>query len=139
MQLKLKKSSRKGFTLVELLVVVLILAILMAVALPLYLASVRDASKKSCRANMQSIANAAQAWKVQQRAANFSTLNINTNLTGDLGAMPKCPDGGVYAQVQAAGTTTDSDGATVTVPTDGFGVQCSISDHGGFIPGITAN
>ena len=53
------RRNKKGFTLVELLVVVLILATLLAVALPLYLSSVADSSKKTCRANMQSIANAA--------------------------------------------------------------------------------
>jgi prepilin-type N-terminal cleavage/methylation domain-containing protein len=50
-------SRRRGFTLVELLVVVLILATLMAVALPLYLSSVSDSGTKTCRANMQTISN----------------------------------------------------------------------------------
>lgn len=137
--LKLRKSNRKGFTLVELLVVVLILAILMAVALPLYLNSVKDASKKSCRANMQSIANAAQAWKVAKRAPDFSTLVMDTDLLPDLGAMPKCPDNGAYSQVAGGGSTTDADGAAVTVPAGGFGVECSATGHGGFVPGITTN
>ena len=58
-KLNLKKKS--GFTLIELLVVVLILAILMAVALPLYLSAVADSQRKTCRANLQTIANAEQA------------------------------------------------------------------------------
>src|SRR5215468_8161298 len=56
-----KLNKKSGFTLIELLVVVLILAILMAVALPLYLNAVADSSRKTCRANMQTIANAVQA------------------------------------------------------------------------------
>ena len=39
---------------VELLIVTLIMAILMAVALPLYLGAVGDAQVKTCRANMAS-------------------------------------------------------------------------------------
>ena len=57
--------NRKGFTLIELLVVVLILSILMAVALPLYLSAVSDSQRKTCRANMQTIANAVQAARVK--------------------------------------------------------------------------
>src|SRR5580704_5832602 len=59
-----KRANRKGFTLIELLVVVLILSILMAVALPLYLSAVADSQKKTCRANMQTIANTVQAARV---------------------------------------------------------------------------
>jgi len=62
------RSNRRGFTLIELLVVVLILSILMAVALPLYLSAVADSQKKTCRANMQTIANAALAARVRTNA-----------------------------------------------------------------------
>ena len=53
-----RNRNRKGFTLIELLIVILVLAILMAVALPLYLGAVADSQLKTCRANMQTIANA---------------------------------------------------------------------------------
>ena len=129
-----KKNNRKGFTLVELLVVVLILATLMAVALPLYLSSVADSSKKTCRANMQSIANAAQAWKVKNRAADFSTLTISA-LTPDLGATPVCPDGGAYS-ISTSGTVNDDAGAAQTIPTGSLGISCNHSGHNGFIPGV---
>ena len=66
----MKRMNKKGaFTLIELLVVVLILAILTAVALPLYLSSVKDSEKKTCQTNMQTIANAVQAYKVRTRVA----------------------------------------------------------------------
>ena len=127
-------SRRKGFTLVELLVVVLILATLMAVALPLYLSSVSDSAKKTCRANMQSIANAAQAWKVKNRANDFTGLTLSS-LTPDLGATPVCPSGGTYTTA-ITGTELDVNGNTQTIPTSGMGVGCSFTGHNGFIPGI---
>ena len=126
--------NRKGFTLVELLVVVLILATLMAVALPLYLSSVADSSKKTCRANMQSIANAAQAWKVKNRAADFTGLTM-TALTPDLGAVPTCPDGGSYT-IATTGSVPDDTGSSKPIPTGSIGISCSIAAHGGFIPGV---
>lgn len=133
--LKISRRNKKGFTLVELLVVVLILATLMAVALPLYLSSVADSSKKTCRANMQSIANAAQSWKVKNRAADFTNLTISA-LTPDLGAVPSCPDGGTYSIVAAGGTVNDEGGASTTVPAGSLGIACDHSGHNGFIPGV---
>jgi type IV pilus assembly protein PilA len=133
--LSLKSNNRrKGFTLVELLVVVLILATLMAVALPLYLSSVADSAKKTCRANQQSIANAAQAWKVKNRANDFTGLTLS-NLTPDLGATPVCPSGGAYT-ISLTGTVNDANGTAQTVPTSSMGVLCSFGTHGGFIPGV---
>ncbi len=83
--------NRKGFTLIELLVVVLILAILMAVAMPLYLSAVADSQRKTCRANMQTIANAVQAARVKTGASNYTALvtgGVTTVNLPDLSAAP---------------------------------------------------
>ena len=69
------RSTRRGFTLIELLVVVLILAILMSVALPLYLSAVGDSQKKTCRANLQTIANAVLASKIKNNASGRTQYN----------------------------------------------------------------
>lgn len=47
--------SKKGFTLVELMIVVVIMAILVAVAVPIYSAVTKNAEKRSCQANMRVI------------------------------------------------------------------------------------
>lgn len=125
---------RRGFTLVELLVVVLILATLMAVALPLYLSSVADSATKTCRANLQSIANAATAWKVKNRANDFTGITLSA-LTPDLGATPQCPSGGTYS-LSLTGSVNDYANNPQTIPTGGIGVLCSFTGHNGFIPGV---
>jgi type IV pilus assembly protein PilA len=133
--------NRKGFTLIELLVVVLILAILMAVALPLYLSAVADSQMKTCRANMQTIANAVQAARVKTAAADYgpwitaSTITLGNGPGGipDLNAVPVCPSTGV-------GTTyTISQGSSASNAT--FKVNCSYAPtggtaHGSFEPGV---
>jgi len=126
------RSKRKGFTLIELLIVILVLAILMAVALPLYLAAVSDSQVKTCRANMQTIANAEAAWKTQDTShAYTSTLS---NLNSNLGATPTCPSGGTYAVAISTGASTANNGSTV--PSGGLVVSCTATGHGKFAPGI---
>jgi type IV pilus assembly protein PilA len=140
--LKLAKTYRrkpKGFTLIELLIVILVLAILMAVALPLYLAAVSDSQVKTCRANMQTIANAEAAWKTQDSTHTYTTTlsNLNTNL----GATPTCPSGGTYSVAISTGASTAQNGQTV--PSGGLVVACTFgtgsSAHGVFAPGIDSN
>jgi len=123
----------------ELLVVVLILATLMAVAVPLYLSSVADASKKTCRANMQTIANAAQSWKVSRRAPSFAGLTAVNQLIEQLGSVPLCPDDGDYQLAVGPGIVTDADGNPKAVPDAAIVITCTAIDHGGFVPGITNN
>jgi type IV pilus assembly protein PilA len=125
----LNRRRKGGFTLIELLVVVLILAILMAVALPLYLSAVADSEKKTCRANMQTIANAVQANRVQTRTAYAAIASpVSATLT-DLQNEPICPSAGTYSVTVGGGTYT---------------VHCSVAAHddaagaggAGFTPGV---
>lgn len=118
------RKARRGFTLIELLVVVLILAILMAVALPLYLNAIADSSRKTCRANMQTIANAEQAFKVSDPSRQYTT---DLTKLKDLPAVPKCPDGGTYSVV------INVDG-TITVS-----CNYNTNAHGAFTPGVDSN
>ena len=130
-QLLAASRNRKGFTLIELLVVVLILAILMAVALPLYLSAVADSQRKTCRANMQTIANAVQAARTKSGAADYGALitgGVNSTTLPDLAAPPACPNAGAYTLV--VGSSTDN---------KTFKVNCSATGHGTFEPGVDSN
>ncbi len=127
-RLNVASRNRKGFTLIELLVVVLILAILMAVALPLYLSAVADSQKKTCRANMQSIANAVASARVKGNKADFSTFiaasAVTTTTEPDLASVPFCPTGGTYTIIEGTSLPTGSS----------FKVNCT--NDGTFEPGI---
>lgn len=129
-----RSTRKRGFTFVEVLVVVLIIAILMAIGLPLYISSIANSATVACRANMQSICNAAQAWKVRTRAADFTTLTLSA-LTPDIGAVPLCPSGGTYTIV-TSGNVNNAQGVAVAVPAGSLGVNCSYTGHNGFVPGL---
>ena len=127
---RISSRGRRGFTLIELLVVVLILAILMAVSIPLYLSAVADSQKKTCRSNMQTIANAVQAARVKGSLADYSSFigSVNTTLEADLQSIPVCPQTGAY---------TIGNGSSGSAST--FKVACSASGHGTFEPGVDSN
>lgn len=131
---RIRKNVRRGFTLVELLVVVLILSILMSVALPLYLTAVIDAQKKTCRANMQTIADTVFAGKVKLGNTDFTAWIGNTvvfliasspDKLPDLPISPTCPNGGAYSIAQ--GNTLDN---------TTFLVRCSVALHSTYQPGV---
>lgn len=125
-------TNRKGFTLIELLIVILVLAILMAVALPLYLAAVSDSQVKTCRANMQTIANAEAAYKTADISHQYT--NVIANLNSNLGATPVCPSGGTYSVAIAGAGDVAQNGKPV--PVGGLIVSCTDATHGKFAPGV---
>jgi len=123
------RRSRGGFTLIELLTVVLIIAILMDTALPLYLNVMQDSQKKTCRANLATIANAVQSARVKTMANNYGALisaGVTTANLPDLAALPKCPNLGVYSLAQGSSSSTST-----------YQVKCTI--HGTFEPGFDHN
>jgi type IV pilus assembly protein PilA len=124
------RRIRRGFTLIELLVVVLILAVLMAVSIPLYLSAVADSQKKTCRSNMQTIANAVQAARVKGNLPDYGKFvgAVSTTLEADLQSIPVCPTAGTYT------IANGSSGSTST-----FKVSCSATGHGTFEPGVDSN
>ena len=59
----MKKRMKKGFTLVEIMIVVAIIAILAAVAIPNFLKYRADARSQACVSNMKQLQTAAESWR----------------------------------------------------------------------------
>lgn len=129
---KVVARFRRGFTIVELLIVILILAILMSVALPMYLGTLTSSERSACRANMETIAHAEQSYRA--RTSPYSYTTDLTLLNSDLISTPTCPAGGTYSVVISSGTQTAQNGRTV--PAGGLIVQCDGDGHGVYAPGI---
>jgi Tfp pilus assembly protein PilE len=134
--------------LVELLVVVLILAILMAVALPLYLVAVSSSARRTARYDLHTLITAEQAYRLQSPGHAY-TPNLYDLCPQNGGPDPtmvlsSCPvgPGNVKYTLHLGGETLPSPDNR-TVPAGGI-AACAVetingkddaSKYGCFIPG----
>ena len=109
--------KQEGFTLVELMVVVLIIGILVAIAVPVFLNASANAKLKSCQANQRTIEGAAQTYS----ASNNGTLpaDVATLVPTYIKVSPLCSKTGLGYHLDVTDTaagrgTVDGDGGPTT-------------------------
>ena len=86
-----------GFTLVEIMIVVAIIGLLAAIAIPNFMKNRVQAQKNACANNLRIIDGAKELWAMESGQAQSTavvTASVNSYLKGD--TTPACPAKGVY-------------------------------------------
>lgn len=100
----MKKNIHRpgGFTLVEIMIVVGIIGLLVAIALPNFIKSRATSQQNACINNLRQINSAVEQWAMEHgQSAGSPPPTMNTDLTPYIqlnsnSAIPACPAGGSY-------------------------------------------
>jgi prepilin-type N-terminal cleavage/methylation domain-containing protein len=100
-----RDSRERGFTLVEIMIVVLIIGILVSLALPSWMNARARAQTRICVANLRQIHQAKEMYALATRAQTGDAVSMSDLMPQYLDHEPFCPAGGGAAYiVNAIGT-----------------------------------
>src|SRR5437762_5882976 len=110
----MKKMTRKsGFTLVEIMIVVAIIGLLAAIAIPNFVKARTASQRAACIANLKQIDGAKATWALENKktGADLPTAADLYGAAKYIRDEPSCPGGGTYSinAVDARPTCTISD------------------------------
>lgn len=91
-------SLRSGFTLVEVLIVVLIMGVLLSVAMPQFIRARENSSTTGCQFTLRELQGAKERWAMDNnRPADATPVMSDLVVPGVyLKSTPQCPAGGTY-------------------------------------------
>jgi len=119
------KKRTKGFTLVEIMIVVAIIGLLVAIALPNFMKARRKSIIRSAQASLKQIEGAYEQFLLDGGTAVVAIAEVESRVTPDyVKVWPTCPGGGSWGYVAAGGSNV----FTATINDINSGVSFSAYD-----------
>lgn len=114
--------KRSGFTLIELMIVIAIIAILAAILVPNFVRARGQGHLTACKSNLKNIGTAVEMYSTDHQGRYPGSLSWLTtgNMGGYLKTIPTCP---------AAGSDTYSQAYSASSNPDVFTVFCQGNNH----------
>ena len=124
--MKNRTSRKSGFTLVEIMIVVAIIGLLAAIAIPNFIKARTTSQKNACINNLRQVDGAIQQWALENKKDAAAAVKF-TDISSYLKNAVICPAGGTtfadsYSLVDVATKPTClKDSANHVLPTDTSG------------------
>ena len=88
--------GNKGFTLVEIMIVVAIIGLLAAIAIPSFIQARTTSQTNACINNLRQIDSAKEQWALEAGATDGDPLGAGWTIYIKGNAVPNCPASGAY-------------------------------------------
>ncbi len=126
----MKVRISKGFTLVEIMIVVAIIGIIIAIAVPAFLRARENSRGRACQENLSKIDGAKEQYALELKLSNGASVTManlinppnSTTGQGYLKSTPNCPSSGTYT-TNNVGTNPTCSIATTNSPFEPHVIQ----------------